>query len=292
MKPSKKMFFVLNIIFLLTVNLFSQTEGEKIFIQTCRACHTIGEGKLVGPDLYNVSQKRNENWLLSFIKSSQTMIKSNDPEAVAIFNEYNKVVMPDQNLTDQQIRMILSYISTVSSTVDTTKVFSAANQFTLQSSGGFTIPTLYRAGFVDARNLFDGNIRLQNGGPACISCHNIVDNNMIGGGLLALDLTTAFSRLGGEAAINSIISNPPFPAMAAAYANNPVTPDEAFLLTAYLYKTDKDSVYQTPVNYQSRFLQSGIIGTALLFGLYGALWWNRKKKSVNHDIYKRQIQTK
>lgn len=88
--------------------------GEKSFKATCSACHTIGKGKVVGPDLAGISQKRNEKWLVSWIKSSQTLVKNNDPLAVKIFNENNKIVMPDANLSDMQIKDILAYIKSVS----------------------------------------------------------------------------------------------------------------------------------------------------------------------------------
>lgn len=90
------------------------TQGEKIFKATCSACHTIGKGKLVGPDLMNVNSRRNEKWLLSFIKSSQKMVKGNDPVAVKLFNTHNKTIMPDQNLSDAQIKDILASIKSKS----------------------------------------------------------------------------------------------------------------------------------------------------------------------------------
>ncbi len=76
----------------------------------CAACHTIGKGKLIGPDLKGVNDRHDEAWLLSFIKSSQKMIINGDPVAVKLFEEYNKIPMPDNNLTDDQIRGILNYI--------------------------------------------------------------------------------------------------------------------------------------------------------------------------------------
>lgn len=84
--------------------------GEKLYKTTCSPCHHIGKGKLVGPDLAGVNTRRTEKWLISFIRSSQTMVKNNDAVAVKLFNDYNKLVMPDQNLTDAQIKDILAYI--------------------------------------------------------------------------------------------------------------------------------------------------------------------------------------
>src|SRR5690606_11444230 len=59
-------------------------------------------------------QRRTEKWLLSFIKSSQTMVRNNDETAVKVFNEYGKIPMPDQNLTDAQIKDVLAYIKSLS----------------------------------------------------------------------------------------------------------------------------------------------------------------------------------
>ncbi|OGU70174.1 MAG: hypothetical protein A2V93_03850 [Ignavibacteria bacterium RBG_16_34_14] len=269
----------------------AQSEGERLFIQICRACHTVGEGRLVGPDLLNVTKRRSEEWLLSFIKSSQTVIKNGDNDAVDLFKEFNQIIMPDQTLSQSQIKSILTYIEGI--VVDKTKTVSGTEQFKLQNKEGLNIGKLRAEDFIQARKLFSGDIRLINNGPACISCHNVVDDNLISGGLLAKDLTSAYKRLGGEMALNSIITNPPFPVMAAAYANNPITPDEAFLLTAFLYKANKDSIFQwTHKDYQNSFLKNGIITAFVLFGGFGLLWWNRKRKSVNHHIYKRQLKTK
>jgi cytochrome c2 len=91
-----------------------QSNGEKTFKQSCAACHSIGNGKIVGPDLKGVTTRRTEAWLIKFIKSSQTMVKGGDKTAVALFNENNKIVMPDQNLSDVQIKEVLAYIKSLS----------------------------------------------------------------------------------------------------------------------------------------------------------------------------------
>ncbi|MBL7929036.1 MAG: c-type cytochrome [Bacteroidia bacterium] len=108
----KKIIFPAIIICTAFWNGYSQNTamGEKIFKTTCSPCHHIGKGKLVGPDLSGVTYRRTEKWLGSFIRSSQTMIKNNDAAAVKLFNEFNKLVMPDQNLSDTQIKDILAYI--------------------------------------------------------------------------------------------------------------------------------------------------------------------------------------
>lgn len=93
--------------------------GEKTFKAVCSACHTIGKGKIVGPDLINVNSRRSEKWLISFIRSSQTMVKNGDATAVKLFNDNNKIPMPDQNLSDVQIKEVLAYIKSKSTPAKT-----------------------------------------------------------------------------------------------------------------------------------------------------------------------------
>lgn len=96
---------------LLFTNLsFSQTAEAEANFAVCKACHTIGGGKLVGPDLQGVNERHDEEWLIKFIQNSQELINSGDPAAVKIFEEYNRIPMPPNNLTPDQIRDILLYI--------------------------------------------------------------------------------------------------------------------------------------------------------------------------------------
>jgi mono/diheme cytochrome c family protein len=85
-------------------------DGEKLFKANCAACHTIGKGKLVGPDLLGVETRHPEVWMLKWIKSSQTLVKSGDVEAVRLFKENNGMPMTDQSLKDDEIKTVLAYI--------------------------------------------------------------------------------------------------------------------------------------------------------------------------------------
>ncbi len=92
----------------------AQSKGEQIFKSACAVCHTVGKGKLVGPDLKGVSSKYDEKWLINFIRSSQTMVRKGDARAVKVFNENNKIPMPDNNLSDADIKLVMSYIKQAS----------------------------------------------------------------------------------------------------------------------------------------------------------------------------------
>lgn len=103
--------------------------GEGTFKQTCAACHTIGRGRLVGPDLANVHQRRSQDWILKFVKSSQSIVKSGDKYADSLFRAFNQVVMPDQpTLSDEQIKNVISYIEAGSSAPVTTSLATQPEQ--------------------------------------------------------------------------------------------------------------------------------------------------------------------
>lgn len=94
--------------------------GESVFKAKCGACHTVGKGKLVGPDLKDVEQRYDEEWLHEWIKSSQTMVKAGDEKAVKAYNDNNQMVMPDQDVSDEEINQILEFIANTGANVSAT----------------------------------------------------------------------------------------------------------------------------------------------------------------------------
>lgn len=84
-------------------------EAEKNY-QQCKACHNLDGPQLIGPNLAGITERREQDWLIRFIRNSQEMIQAGDPIAVQVFEEYNKIPMPPHNLSDEQIIDILLYI--------------------------------------------------------------------------------------------------------------------------------------------------------------------------------------
>jgi nitrite reductase (NO-forming) len=83
-------------------------KGKKLFQERgCAACHSIGKGKLTGPDLAGVTERREEEWLKKWLKSPETMIMS-DPVAKQMLQEF-MVPMPNQGLTDGEIEVLIDY---------------------------------------------------------------------------------------------------------------------------------------------------------------------------------------
>ncbi len=87
------------------------TVGKQLFNTNCAACHQL-DRKGVGPALRDVAEKYEKEWLYSWIKDSQAMIAAGDPQAIAIFEEYNRSVMQAfPQLTNTDIDNILAYTS-------------------------------------------------------------------------------------------------------------------------------------------------------------------------------------
>ena len=90
--------------------LQAQEDGEKLFKSYCASCHSPGANMLVGPGLAGVYDKYEREWLYKWIKNSSALIATGDAQAVAVYEQYNKVIMPAQPVTDVQIDAILNYI--------------------------------------------------------------------------------------------------------------------------------------------------------------------------------------
>jgi cytochrome c551/c552 len=94
-------------------------EGKTIFQSRCASCHNVNK-TLTGPALAGVHDRHSTDWIISFVRSSQSMVNSGDQEAVALFEKFNKIPMPDHSdLTDENIKSILEYIKTEGKTAAT-----------------------------------------------------------------------------------------------------------------------------------------------------------------------------
>ncbi|MDT0293434.1 c-type cytochrome [Mesonia ostreae] len=84
--------------------------GKDLFNSLCAACHKPYK-KGIGPALHGVTEKRDREWLYEWIENSAAMIASGDPEAVAIYEEYNEVSMNAfPQLSNEEIDNILAYV--------------------------------------------------------------------------------------------------------------------------------------------------------------------------------------
>ncbi|MCH7562596.1 MAG: cytochrome c [Gemmatimonadetes bacterium] len=256
--------------------LEGQAMGEELFRTTCAACHTTGTDRLVGPGLQGVEDRRDHEWLVSFITEPDRMIAEGDTIATRLLAEYI-VPMPNLGTTRAQAESILDYIA-------------SANEAPTGETSGTPVaqaPATEEQVLL-GQALFQGHTRLANGGPTCNSCHEVTHDAVIGGGILARELTTVFSRLGGPG-VRAIIGSPPFPVMQKAYEDRPLTEEEVAGLVAFLERADAEQELHQPRDYGIKLFGFGVVGAALLLGLYSLAWSGRKRGSVNQEIFDRQI---
>jgi protein SCO1/2 len=93
------------------------SKGESLFRTRCSACHTIGaedvgeEGKRpIGPDLLNVTRKRDRAWLTRWMAEPDKMLAEKDPLAMSMLAEYNNLPMPNLRLNEMEIQSLFLYI--------------------------------------------------------------------------------------------------------------------------------------------------------------------------------------
>lgn len=92
----------------------NSAKGKAVFMQNCAACHTIGQGDLVGPDLLGVTRIRSHSWLMQTIQRPDLMLEKKDPTTIQLLKKYNGIPMPDQHITAQEAAWIISYIESAS----------------------------------------------------------------------------------------------------------------------------------------------------------------------------------
>lgn len=112
-KPLRLFLSSLTFVLFFTMQLFAQSgdaeNGKKIFNANCAACHKLDK-KSIGPALEGVSEKRTREWLHAWIKDNNALRESGDADAIAIFEEYNRMPMiAYPNLSEQDIDDIIAY---------------------------------------------------------------------------------------------------------------------------------------------------------------------------------------
>ncbi|WP_137885852.1 multicopper oxidase domain-containing protein [Pseudomonas sp. 2FE] len=83
-------------------------QGKLDFESKCLACHSVGGGRKLGPDLAGVTTRRSDAWLARWLKAPEQMLET-DSDAKAMLKEYGNLPMPNQNLSDVQIQQYLEY---------------------------------------------------------------------------------------------------------------------------------------------------------------------------------------
>jgi nitrite reductase (NO-forming) len=81
--------------------------GKLTYESKCLACHSIAGGDKMGPDLHLVTKRRDEAWLVRWMKDPEGMVKT-DPIGKQMLAKY-KVPMPNQGVTDAEVKEYIAY---------------------------------------------------------------------------------------------------------------------------------------------------------------------------------------
>ncbi|HWX54360.1 MAG TPA: SCO family protein [Verrucomicrobiae bacterium] len=85
-------------------------KGQYIFGRDCLACHTIGHGDTIGPDLLGVTHVREGKWLARIIQAPDQLLKEDDPMATALLAKYKNVRMPNLGVGDADLHYLIEYL--------------------------------------------------------------------------------------------------------------------------------------------------------------------------------------
>ncbi len=247
-------------------------ESITYFKQNCASCHTIGGGRLTGPDLKGVTDRKDKSWLIKFIKDPKAVIDGGDPYAQQILSEARGVYMPPvPGMTNELAGKLVDLIATES--------VLEKSQF-----AGIEISDrpLTEADVVKGEALFMGRTAFINGAPACVSCHTVTGVGGLGGGLLGPDLTSAYARLEGRNSLSAWLAAPPSAVMQPVFVGHDLDSEEILALVAFM----KDRAAAGESEAPSPTLTFVIAGLALAsaFLVFFDLAWRTRFRSVRRSL--------
>ncbi len=250
----------------------SPEEGHAIFEQKCAACHTIGSGNLVGPDLQGVTTQRDEDWLIRWLIAPDKMLAEKDPIATQLLQKYNGVPMPNLGLSEADARLIVAFLEHEGGGPE-----AETEQQPAQAPA--PAPVAIAAGDpAMGQALFAGSTHFQNGAPACTSCHTVAGVGALGGGAMGPDLTQVFNNY-GDAGMASVLAAPPFPTMKPIFDNQPLTPEEQADLAAFL----KTAAARQPTQATGQLGLLALVVFVVLMVLAQVVW-RRRLQAVRRPL--------
>ena len=247
-------------------------EAADFFRQNCISCHTVGGGRLTGPDLKNVTQRKEPAWLVEFLLNPQGMLDKGDPYALKLQQEARGVVMPAVGgMSRERAQALLALLDAESKL--------AKSQFAgMQISDRPFTPYDISQG----RTIFMGERTTVNGGTACISCHTVKGHGALGGGRLGPDLTRVYERLQGRKNMAAWLFAPATPTMASIFKQHGLKPEEILPLVAFFEDAARRGGQDDSVARLNFFLL-GIGGAAVGLVVMDAAW-KRRFRSVRRTL--------
>ncbi|MBZ0265804.1 cytochrome c [bacterium] len=270
---TKGLFLLLGLLFSGVVEAYA-VQPTDYFRQNCASCHTIGGGRLTGPDLKNVSERRDHSWLVNFIRDPQAVINSGDSYAKQMVEESRGVIMPTlPGMSAEIAEQLLSLI----------KIESALEESQFR---GLQMPDapFTEIDIARGRALFRGELALVNNGPSCVGCHTTGGLGGLGGGRLGPELTKVYERIQGRKGLAAWLVSPPTVTMKSIFSEKQLQQDEILALVAFFEneaQTDLASTNAPPFS----FFLLGLLLSVFILALFDLIWKRRFR-----NVRRKQVQ--
>ncbi len=223
-------------------------QQAELFVLKCAGCHTVGKGKLTGPDL---------------IKSSEFPVS----DLIQAIKRMEEKVGP---MEDEEIKGYASFIKSVNVQERIVKEFERLSKI----AEAKLEPPNSKIG----KDLFLGKRTLQNGGVSCNACHSTKEAKGWGGGKLGPSLNDVFKDF-SKANLASAIVNSQWKVMKDVYNDHKVTQQESVHIVAYL-----DSIKNNEDQKTSPMFHILSLGGFLLLVLGTAFFYRKRLKSVRDKL--------
>ena len=239
-------------------------ETIEFFSLNCKSCHTIGGGRLTGPDLKGLGERRDRDWVVRFLQDPASVLNGGGEYEQKLLADANGTYMPDLPGIDAARASKLYDLILAESALE-------KSQF-----AGVQVSDrpLTEADVERGRRLFLGAERFKNGAPACISCHTTAGLPGLGGGVLGPDLTAAYGRLEGRTALTAWLSAPPSATMQPVFAKRSLEGEEILALVAWLQHEAEGGDFESSPR-SLPFVLAGIAAAGALLVLFDIFWRGR-----------------
>lgn len=254
------------VVLLAAASLWAQPDSPPAdyFRQNCANCHTVGGGRLTGPDLKGVTERREREWLVRLLQNPRAMIESGDADALRLQQEARGVLMPiAPNMDPARARALLDLIDVESKL--------PRSQF---AGSQISDRPLTEQDVARGRQIFLGTQPLTSRGASCMSCHTVKGLGGLGGGRLGPDLTLVYERLQGRKGLGAWMMSPASPIMGPVFKTKPLQPEEILALVAFF----EDSARQGGQDNSAAPLSFFLLGLGLMvIGMVSldAIWKDR-----------------
>jgi mono/diheme cytochrome c family protein len=218
-----------------------EADGQEVYTANCSACHQANGLGVPGsfPPLAGNPNVQDTEYV-------RTVVIEGLSGPIEVLGEiYDEVMPPFANLSDAEIDAVIEYIQ--------------ADDFA-GAEGEELEPGDASAG----EAIFLGSQRLENAGPACVSCHTAAAYQGLNGPTLGPDLTDLAIRYGGEEAVAAALSNPPSATMQPLFDGAPITDQERADLAAYFESISSEQPAGGNIDLM---LFGGVVGAVILFAL-------------------------